>query len=270
MSVERLANMGEVTWAEAGADHMARYLFAVTYSAGREVLDVGTGLGYGAALLKASGASAVDAFDIDEDTVAEAQDRFGDVGVSYFSADSHTFDVNGKQYDVICSFENIEHIPEPERFVRAARASLNPGGVLICSTPARERSPQQFNGRPHNPFHLREWFRSEFQSLLEQAFDVVEMHSQVESFSLLQRRQAVEALIAILRHPLRGSLLSNGVKGVLRVTDAVGWQSLRRASGMTGDVSGLACPTPADFPIVPASVAPLFGTPFAHCAVCRV
>ena len=101
MSPERLVNMGDITWGEAGADHMARYLFAASYCVGKEVLDVGTGLGYGAALLKSCGAVAVDALDIDADTVAQAVCRFGETGVNFIQGDSCACDAPGKRYDVV-------------------------------------------------------------------------------------------------------------------------------------------------------------------------
>ena len=43
------------------------YMFAVHYVVGKRVLDAGTGYGYGAAVLAASGASSVLAVDIDQE-----------------------------------------------------------------------------------------------------------------------------------------------------------------------------------------------------------
>src|SRR5947209_6681252 len=188
MAPERLTNFGDPTWGEAGADHVARYLFAAGFARGKRVLDVGTGLGYGAAILRAAGATGVDAFDIDPASVAKARSLFGSTGVNYFVGDSQTFDSSGNRYDLICSFENIEHIPDPPAFVRAAFNSLAPEGVLLCSTPAREVTPPFVNGRPANPFHLNEWYRDEFAGLFRPAFgDAVDMHAQVEAFGLIQR-----------------------------------------------------------------------------------
>lgn len=48
MNVER-AEPGTPQWAELAAPHLARYLFAAERVAGRRVLDLGSGAGYGAA-----------------------------------------------------------------------------------------------------------------------------------------------------------------------------------------------------------------------------
>lgn len=270
MTPERLTNFGDPTWGEAGADHVARYLFAAGFARGKRVLDVGTGLGYGAAILRAAGAASVDAFDIDPNSVAKARNLFGDTGVNYFVGDSQAFDRDGRQYDLICSFENIEHIPDPAAFVRAAHNSLAADGVVLCSSPAREVTPPFVNGRPANPYHFNEWYRDEFVDLFRPAFgERIEMHVQVESFALLQRRTAAETLIRILRHPVRASALHTLTRAGLWVTDRIGMGGVRRAAGLTGDISGLACPSPSDFPIVHASLEPLFGKRFAHVAVCR-
>jgi 2-polyprenyl-3-methyl-5-hydroxy-6-metoxy-1,4-benzoquinol methylase len=38
-------------------------------------------------------------------------------------------------FNIICSFEVIEHVPQPDHFVRALASLLAPGGWLILSTP---------------------------------------------------------------------------------------------------------------------------------------
>lgn len=268
MEPERLDCFGTIAWGEAGADHMSRYLFAAQFAKGKCVLDVGTGLGYGAAILKHAGAGSVVAFDIDETTVQKAREKFGASGINYCVANSETFDESLNGFDLIVSFENIEHIPNPREFVRAAHMALNPEGVLLCSTPARECTPEFVNDKPKNPFHLNEWYESEFLGLMQERFQNTEMHSQVETFSLLQRRQAVENLLHLLGHPLRSSTLHNSMRAVSRAASAVGIKSVTSTLRLGADISGLACPSPDDFPIVHRSIRDLFGHLFGHMVVC--
>ncbi len=71
MNVER-AEPGTPQWAELAAPHLARYLFAAERVAGRRVLDLGSGAGYGAAVLRCAGAAAVLGVDADATAVVWA------------------------------------------------------------------------------------------------------------------------------------------------------------------------------------------------------
>src|SRR5689334_6426810 len=105
MADERLVPGGP-GWPYYHADHVARYLFAVDYVRGKRVLDAGTGMGYGAALLKALGASAVEAIDIDSRAIATAQSMFGAKGIEFAVRDCETLEHIRPGIDVICNFEN--------------------------------------------------------------------------------------------------------------------------------------------------------------------
>lgn len=61
MAIERLSGPGGEAWSQYSADHLPRYHFATAYAKDKIVLDAGTGIGYGAAILKAAGSSRVDA-----------------------------------------------------------------------------------------------------------------------------------------------------------------------------------------------------------------
>lgn len=76
--------------------------------------------------------------------------------------------VNGNQFDVICIWQAIEHIPQFWRLLNSAVACLNSGGVLAVSTPNPMSFQAQTLGRrwPHidAPRHLylipQDWFVS--------------------------------------------------------------------------------------------------------------
>lgn len=48
---------------------------------------------------------------------------------------AETFDLQPQVFDVVASFQVIEHLFEPERLVAQARRHLAPGGLLIITTP---------------------------------------------------------------------------------------------------------------------------------------
>ena len=59
------------------AEHLVRYRLAAQFAPGRRVLDVGSGEGYGTALLAAAGADSAIGIDLDEESVAHARARYG-------------------------------------------------------------------------------------------------------------------------------------------------------------------------------------------------
>lgn len=46
--------------------------------------------------------------------------------------------INSETYDVVCTFQVLEHVDDPARFMRAALLSLKKGGRLIISVPSAE------------------------------------------------------------------------------------------------------------------------------------
>lgn len=64
-----------------------------------------------------------------------------------------------KTFDVICSFQVLEHLPEPDAFLQACIKCLVPSGQLILSTPNYEHVPFQrqedaFDLPPHHIGHF--------------------------------------------------------------------------------------------------------------------
>lgn len=144
MTVER-AMPGGVEWAELAAPHLARYLMAVDFAAGRRVLDAGSGTGYGAAILQAGGAAFVLGVDLDASAVASARERFGAPNLSFEVDDCESLGQVDGRWDVICCFEAIEHLPRPEAFLARAAGGAVYGtprfNVGICRCPTSGGSP---------------------------------------------------------------------------------------------------------------------------------
>jgi SAM-dependent methyltransferase len=134
-------------------EHVARYRFARDRVRGR-VLDVACGTGYGTAMLQAVGV------DVSLDALRFAR-RYP---AAYVAADAIRLPF-GRIFDAVVSFETLEHLPDPERFVAECRRVLKPGGLFLVSTPNRElwspRSP-----KPLQRHHVREFNRREFLQVL--------------------------------------------------------------------------------------------------------
>lgn len=259
MTVER-ATPGGPEWAELSAPHLARYLFAAGFAAGRRALDAGTGSGYGAAMLRASGAESVVGIDIDDEAIRQAQGRFGGNGVEFRVDDCEQLQHAPGPFDLICNFENIEHLRSPESFLALAAQRLTPHGVLLVSTPDRAVTPPYRQGKPRNPFHIQEWHRDEFHALLSQHFNQIEIWAQVRTTALESRAEAVAALRQALlwSNPLAMAAWRGLPLGKRRRTERP-WKRL----------AGLAAPAPSDYPIVPAALACVYGVTWFHVAICR-
>lgn len=126
--------------------------------------------------------------DFDPRAVEWAVEQFGGDGVEFQVGDCHQLDRLAGPFDLITNFENLEHLPQPERFLEAAGRLLGPQGRLLVSTPNRATLPPFVAGRPRNAFHFHEWYREEFETLLRKHFAEVEIWVQVESRSLDSRR----------------------------------------------------------------------------------
>jgi len=257
MAMERLV-CGSEAW-DYSADHLARYLFAAEYAKGKRVLDAGTGPGYGAFILKQNGARHVQAVDCDDETLSAARKTFGCSEIEFLRDDCHELKKVTGPFDLICSFENIEHLKSPMLFLRAAARLLSPGGILLCSTPDRAGTPSFVDGHPANPFHFHEWYRDEFQTMLVQCFGEIEMRAQLRSNALVLRTEAVAALQDHLAY-LWGNPVRRGARWLLGIFGCGrSWPS----------ITGLRAPSIGDYPIVDAPIAPLVGKPWCHFAICR-
>ena len=112
--IERL-DFGKETLYNAteAAIHLSRYLMVKPYVAGKRVLDVACGEGYGSYLMSLWGAKSVCGVDIDTPTVENAAAMFKNDGLEYMCCNAETLPFPDYSFDVIASFETIEHLENP-------------------------------------------------------------------------------------------------------------------------------------------------------------
>ncbi len=126
-------------------EHVARYEFAKRFCQGKTVADMACGTGYGMQILRTVASS------------VEGYDKEPLCGNNILDLDHESW---RKSYDVIVSFETIEHLAHPAFFLKnAARTAKE----LIVSTPIGE-----FRG--YNPHHKQVWSLEQFKRLVEQYF----------------------------------------------------------------------------------------------------
>jgi 2-polyprenyl-3-methyl-5-hydroxy-6-metoxy-1,4-benzoquinol methylase len=125
-----------VPWGDPGhfAWHLARYRFAVPFVAGKRVLDVGCGEGYGSALL-AEHATRVVGVDYSPVAIRHANSAYGSQTLSFRVADATELPEDLGVFDVVTCFEVVEHLVEDEKLFAGVARVLAPGGTFLLSTP---------------------------------------------------------------------------------------------------------------------------------------
>src|SRR5262249_7600506 len=117
-------------------EHLHRYWFARALARGRRVLDLGSGEGYGSALL-AEVAASVTGLDLDPRAVAHARSRYARPNLEFCEGSMTAVPLEGPFGVVVC-FEAIEHIAEHDALLSEVKRLLEPGGLFIVSTPDKK------------------------------------------------------------------------------------------------------------------------------------
>lgn len=152
--------------------HEVAYQHILDRCAGRDILEAGSGEGYGAAML-AEVAASVTCVDYDESAVEHTRRRYA--GLVVHQANLIDLPLADASVDTAVNFQVIEHLWDQPAFITECRRVLRPGGELLISTPNRITfSPGR--DTPLNPFHTRELSAAELTELLiEGGFAVTAM-----------------------------------------------------------------------------------------------
>jgi len=180
--------------------HLTRYYFASGFiKKGDYVLDAASGVGYGTYLLSQSSLhTSLVGIDIDKKTVEYAKNKFQNYNVLFQHSSLEQFQTK-KLFDIIISFETVEHVNDATEFVRKCHQVLKPGGVLIISSPNKQvMSPH--TDKPLTQFHVKEFTQMEFLSLLEKYFTEIQLYGQYHDFphSVLAFRERSAGILKLL------------------------------------------------------------------------
>ena len=193
--------------------HLLRHQFAYEYVKGQiaksdRVLEVGFGEGYGSSLLIGS-CESYTGVDVDQDVVDYASETYESTNCKFDYYDGGVLPYDDDSFDVVVSFQVIEHVAEDVGFARQLARVLKKGGRLFITTPnkATRIRPGQ---KPWNRYHMREYTARELSTMLAEFFSEVNVHgvfgtSQIHEIEMNRIKQG----------PLLSILLRLGVRNLL-------------------------------------------------------
>jgi ubiquinone/menaquinone biosynthesis C-methylase UbiE/glycosyltransferase involved in cell wall biosynthesis len=204
---KRMASIAEE---QIDFEHYHRYCLTRDLCEGRDVLDVASGEGYGAALL-AGVARSVSGLEIDASSVAHAETNYRSPNLRFLQGDALALPLPDASVDVVVSFKTLEHLANHQRFISEVRRVLRPSGLFVVGTP--DRAVYSAAGAEPNPYPILELTNPEFRSLLQAHFAHV---------SVLAQRPVVGSLLAAQEtqkwrsYERRGSDIIEATNGLAR------------------------------------------------------
>ncbi len=201
-SLERInpdqLNDAEATGKETLALHLERYHFAGQHLLPGYTGDLACGTGYGSYLLAheyADKVTGLESADLDNDSIAYAQKRYAHPTIHFRTANLLEL-VPAQTFQNIVSLETMEHLPDPEAFVKHICSFQNTGGRFIASVPVTPSMDA-------NPYHLQDFTQKSFIALMErQGYRLINSMLQVQPYSFFKIAGKKEARSKDLRSGL--------------------------------------------------------------------
>jgi SAM-dependent methyltransferase len=153
--------------------HLRAYDEAVRHANGRDVLDVGCNTGYGT-MRFVPVARRVVGVDVSPRAIEAARERASGDRPEFIVTSGFELPFPDAAFDLVTSFQVLEHVPDPAPFLAELSRVTRPGGSVILATP--NAATRLYPGMtPWNRFHVREYRAGELATLLGDSFAGVEI-----------------------------------------------------------------------------------------------
>lgn len=137
------------------------------------VLEIGFGEGYGSEILEPFVKEYV-GVEVEGEAVAHAAAKYGRPRASFVHYDGMALPFDEASFDVVIAFQVLEHVRDPEAFLREAGRVGKPGAYVLIVTPNRNHRLGD-GERPWNRYHVREFSPIELAEVVGSVFESVEI-----------------------------------------------------------------------------------------------
>lgn len=148
--------------------HKKAYARAAEAAEGCDVLDLGCNNGYGTTTIAANCRSIV-GVDVSAAAIEEARERFADTPARFQCVDGGTLAFADASFDLVTSFQVIEHVVDVGSYLAEIDRVLRPGGAALFTTPNRDIRLDP-GMPPWNRFHVREYSAAALREALSVTF----------------------------------------------------------------------------------------------------
>ena len=153
--------------------HLKAYEIAAEIVQDKIVLDCGCNIGYGTKVLSTHCKEVV-GIDVSPKAIKEARRRYGPDGLTFYVVDGNHLPFKDGYFDVVVSFQVIEHINDYTPYLTEIKRVLRESGIAVFTTPnAWIRIDSDM--RPFYPFHVREFRADELVELLQEYFSRIKV-----------------------------------------------------------------------------------------------
>jgi 2-polyprenyl-3-methyl-5-hydroxy-6-metoxy-1,4-benzoquinol methylase len=152
--------------------HLVVYEWIAQQLAGRRVVDMACGEGYGAEVLARTAAGVV-GVDANPEAHEHARLRYRRENLRFVRDLVESF---SEQADAVVFLQTIEHLEDPGGALAHFRSLVAPDGVVYLSTPNVLTLAPRWASRSGNPWHVHEYRAAEFERLCRASFATVQIH----------------------------------------------------------------------------------------------
>ncbi|WP_175966863.1 class I SAM-dependent methyltransferase [Burkholderia sp. BCC0322] len=153
-------------------EHTHRYQLLSRIASGH-VVDCACGIGYASEIMAAAGVQSYHGFDIDEQSVQQAVERFATDGRQFTVGSILSLPLADASVDTFLSLETLEHLQEPQQAIREVARVLKADGIFAGSVPTRSYDERCHEVYGPNPYHVTRFDADEIVQLLHTGFEHV-------------------------------------------------------------------------------------------------